>query len=546
MTPKDSDDPTSPSSSDSESGDDWEDGNTPLTDTVDQDRVNKIDSIMQSFCAALDSKLVLVKKKKPSAIKTEETVQLKEEQDEEEEKEKKGKDIEEDSREKEEKKAESGQASQIPTKAFKGLSLLPKFGLMKKSVAVTPAAQTAPAGPSDKASTFSSAPRPRAAIRLARRASPAAPESAPTDPSPAPPPPQAPRPSQAPAPAPPSPVPAPTPISPSVPGPTTTRALPTAPAPPPPPQITQFSSGGGGGGGGPAPHALPTILPSNVHLLHNQFIHLPSVPPVSSPAFASPPSRSPPGFGGFGSAAQHLQQTGSRPSTQLLGGSQGLRARLSPHTNPPSVGRFLSSSRSLAPHELDHGEPSFGAGPPPPPQWNATGLVHQGAFGGPQVASRSLDQEGLLSPPNFAEPFHSPPNPAFEGFGGESLQPPGAATPGELYPFPAPELGGSRRQYQFGASPDLGEHDSPDYHSRKSSAVSPFAGLSSSPAAVQPALDKAPDRDGRRKRQKATDVNTPKNGEKKFACPYYKRNRKKYCKWTSCPGPGWEEVHRVK
>lgn len=33
---------------------------------------------------------------------------------------------------------------------------------------------------------------------------------------------------------------------------------------------------------------------------------------------------------------------------------------------------------------------------------------------------------------------------------------------------------------------------------------------------------------------------------RKFACPYYKRNPRKYCKWTSCPGPGWNEVHRVK
>ncbi|KAK0620496.1 hypothetical protein B0T14DRAFT_481438 [Immersiella caudata] len=32
----------------------------------------------------------------------------------------------------------------------------------------------------------------------------------------------------------------------------------------------------------------------------------------------------------------------------------------------------------------------------------------------------------------------------------------------------------------------------------------------------------------------------------KFACPYYKRNPRKYGKWTSCPGPGWDEVHRVK
>ncbi|KAK4454189.1 S-adenosyl-L-methionine-dependent methyltransferase [Podospora aff. communis PSN243] len=33
---------------------------------------------------------------------------------------------------------------------------------------------------------------------------------------------------------------------------------------------------------------------------------------------------------------------------------------------------------------------------------------------------------------------------------------------------------------------------------------------------------------------------------RKFACPYYKRDPGKYGKWTSCPGPGWTQVHRIK
>lgn len=47
------------------------------------------------------------------------------------------------------------------------------------------------------------------------------------------------------------------------------------------------------------------------------------------------------------------------------------------------------------------------------------------------------------------------------------------------------------------------------------------------------------DHDGRRKRQKVDDG-------RKFACPFFKRNARKYSKWTSCPGPGWDEIHRVK
>ena len=57
------------------------------------------------------------------------------------------------------------------------------------------------------------------------------------------------------------------------------------------------------------------------------------------------------------------------------------------------------------------------------------------------------------------------------------------------------------------------------------------------------------DGDGRRKKTKSAllcAVTTRENSIRKFACPYYKRNPEKYRKWTSCPGPGWDEVHRVK
>jgi hypothetical protein len=57
------------------------------------------------------------------------------------------------------------------------------------------------------------------------------------------------------------------------------------------------------------------------------------------------------------------------------------------------------------------------------------------------------------------------------------------------------------------------------------------------------------DGDGRRKktrRASSHDVVAGADGNRKFACPYFKRNPKKYRKWTSCPGPGWDEVHRVK
>ncbi|KAK3349258.1 S-adenosyl-L-methionine-dependent methyltransferase [Lasiosphaeria hispida] len=50
--------------------------------------------------------------------------------------------------------------------------------------------------------------------------------------------------------------------------------------------------------------------------------------------------------------------------------------------------------------------------------------------------------------------------------------------------------------------------------------------------------------DRRRKRPR---LSSSSSGEtKRLACPYYKRNPRKYGKWTSCPGPGWDEIHRVK
>ncbi|KAK3352457.1 hypothetical protein B0T25DRAFT_455689 [Lasiosphaeria hispida] len=60
-------------------------------------------------------------------------------------------------------------------------------------------------------------------------------------------------------------------------------------------------------------------------------------------------------------------------------------------------------------------------------------------------------------------------------------------------------------------------------------------------------LEHASDHDGRRKKPRRAPADASiTSGGKKFACPYFKRNRKKYSKWTSCPGPGWDEVHRVK
>jgi hypothetical protein len=33
---------------------------------------------------------------------------------------------------------------------------------------------------------------------------------------------------------------------------------------------------------------------------------------------------------------------------------------------------------------------------------------------------------------------------------------------------------------------------------------------------------------------------------RKFACPFYKRDPERHCKWRSCSGPGWDTIHRLK
>ena len=36
------------------------------------------------------------------------------------------------------------------------------------------------------------------------------------------------------------------------------------------------------------------------------------------------------------------------------------------------------------------------------------------------------------------------------------------------------------------------------------------------------------------------------NSLRRFACPFFKRNPRRYHQWRSCPGPGWASVHRIK
>lgn len=48
----------------------------------------------------------------------------------------------------------------------------------------------------------------------------------------------------------------------------------------------------------------------------------------------------------------------------------------------------------------------------------------------------------------------------------------------------------------------------------------------------------------RRKIREPSDHSLSKNH--KFACPFFKRHPEKYKSYRSCPGPGWDTVHRLK
>ncbi|KAH8898428.1 hypothetical protein GQ53DRAFT_837335 [Thozetella sp. PMI_491] len=54
------------------------------------------------------------------------------------------------------------------------------------------------------------------------------------------------------------------------------------------------------------------------------------------------------------------------------------------------------------------------------------------------------------------------------------------------------------------------------------------------------------DGDGDRRPLKAKKRNSANAKVPKLACPFFKRDHRKYQNWRSCPGPGWDTVHRIK
>ncbi len=125
-----------------------------------------------------------------------------------------------------------------------------------------------------------------------------------------------------------------------------------------------------------------------------------------------------------------------------------------------------------------------------------------------------------------------------------------------------PDVSGTRRQRRISTDEvRSGVHDAqrapgaslPLYGSQQGYDEVPELGQAQDKEVRRESLQEEDDQDGRRKKVKRAALGMASGqgsrgspGGKKFACPYFKRNSRKYSKWTSCPGPGWDEVHRVK
>lgn len=523
------DDPTTGSlSTDSESGDEPEAG-TPLRDTMDQHRVDAIDSIMQSFCAVLDSKIALVKK----------TADIKVEPDPD--------------------SAKGDLGSHLPIESEFKSPILQRKGLSRQSI---PKNDDSPSpialrttSEAKKRSSFTPRLLPARLKQSAVRRAPAPPL----------PPPAASAPSRQRR--------SILPTSSSAEGPslrTTDNSslftaqwaavasaesappsgLVPAPAPPPPPAGLQRSVDGQAG----------NVFP----FLHNRFFHLPPVQSSSAPQSYDSTSRS---SLGFRAPAQSFQQEPYEPDlipttgTRSSSGTQSRQQdeRLSRPT-PELRGR---ESRGRAPRQdlavaaqfpgLDEAS-DFTTALGTSLNQNYRTSAQTSSFPAAAAFINLASTRGPNQGPQYAVAVE--PGISFDsGFGY------GASTSTYLdIPegfFPAPrgpgstvegwnihdhhELDASRSHVEYQSY--MGSEPQPEECHFE---VSEHASVPES-TPPKPTTPKAADRDGRRnKRQKNADDSEPKSGDKKFACPYYKRNRKKYSKWTSCPGPGWEEVHRVK
>ena len=545
----------SPSTEDSESGDEREAG-TPLRDTMGRHRVDAIDSIMQSFCAVLDSKIALVKK--TAVIKVEPDLDSS------------PSDLH----------VLSKSESTSPVLQRKGLAPQP---LPKKDYSPKPAT-LAIKNESKKTSSFG----PRLAIRRA-----------PAPPLPPPPPARrtsiAPTSSSAAAPStrtiPPPPPPARRrpipPTSSSAAGPSTrtigssslstaslTAVAGSAPPPAPPsarlpvPPPAPASAGSQGSVAEQTTSVFPPFFPSNI--LHNQFFHL---PPSQTSSAAAPPSYDSISRSSLGlrAPAQSLQQEPYEPDPTL---DRGIQV---PSTGTPSSsgtplgqrgGSFRSvfTRRAAVPRDREGEGRAEHQGQPVVAQFQGfngasdlrtalgassnqvfrtsaqpagPGLINlvstRGPNQGPQASAAV--EPGTSSDFDFG---HGASTNTYLDIPEESFLAPGSTVEAwDIYDQDEQDIFRTRHEYQMvmASEPQLGVSQLESIeHASVSESTQP-----------KPITPKAPDRDGRRsKRQKGADDSEPRSGEKKFACPYYKRNRKKYSKWTSCPGPGWEEVHRVK
>jgi hypothetical protein len=60
------------------------------------------------------------------------------------------------------------------------------------------------------------------------------------------------------------------------------------------------------------------------------------------------------------------------------------------------------------------------------------------------------------------------------------------------------------------------------------------------------ALTMDPGSDASQPKKSRLNVENLEDDLQRLACPFYQHNPSKHTKWTSCAGPGWKTIHRLK
>ncbi|KAI0019341.1 hypothetical protein F4780DRAFT_450220 [Xylariomycetidae sp. FL0641] len=85
-----------------------------------------------------------------------------------------------------------------------------------------------------------------------------------------------------------------------------------------------------------------------------------------------------------------------------------------------------------------------------------------------------------------------------------------------------------------------------DFSSQSDVAATPNLSSSSKKRKLAEDIEQSCKEDGNFKIRPELPLEHSSSRGPRFACPYFKHQPSKYQRWSICPGPGWQDVHRVK